>query len=139
MTIDIKGLWDFFICHVREDKGTASSLAETLNSKGLKVWYSDYCVKSGDNLTATIDYGLSRSHMGLVILSPEFLNQRWPQEQLNQLATREMGGKKLIVPIWHKISFRDVFDRSPVLADVVAISTSKGLDYAVQRIMDTVR
>jgi hypothetical protein len=139
MTIETTGAWDFFICHVREDKGTASSLAEALNTKGLKVWYSDYCVKLGDNLTATINYGLSRSRLGLVILSPEFLNQRWPQGQLNELATREVSGKKLILPIWHKISFRDVFDYSPVLADVVGISTSKGLDYAVQRIIDTAR
>jgi hypothetical protein len=139
MTNDTNVAWDFFICHVREDKETAQSLADALNSKGLKVWYADYCVKLGDHLPATVDYGLSRSRMGIVILSPEFLQQSWAQQELNDLAMREVNGKKVILPVWHKISFRDVFEFSPVLADVVAISTSKGLDYAVQRLMDTAR
>jgi hypothetical protein len=136
MTTDTQVTWDFFVCHVTADKETASSLAEALNSKGLKVWHADYCLKLGDSLTAAVEFGLSRSRMGIVILSPEFLQQCWPQPVLNDLATREVNGKRAIVPIWHKVSFRDVFDYSPVLADAVAISTSKGLEYAVQRIMD---
>jgi len=75
--------------------------------------------------------------MGIVIVSPQFLQQCWPVQELNALASREVNGKKVILPVWHKVSFRDVFDYSPVLADTVAISTSKGLDYTVQRIMDS--
>jgi TIR domain len=139
MTTDTKETWDFFICHILQDREIARSLADALNAKDLRVWYADYSLKVGDPLTALLDFGLSRSRLGIVIVSPQFLQQCWPAQELNALASREVNGKKTIVPVWHKVSFRDVFDYSPVLADTVAISTTKGLDYAVQRIMDSAR
>jgi TIR domain len=139
LTTDTKETWDFFICHILPDREIARSLTDALNAKGLRVWYADYSLKVGDPLTALLDFGLSRSRMGIVIVSPQFLQQCWPAQELNALASREVNGKKVILPVWHKVSFRDVFDYSPVLADTVAISTSKGLDYAVQRIMDSAR
>lgn len=77
--------------------------------------------------------------MGIVIVSSQFLQQRWPAEELNGLASREVDGKKVILPVWHKVSFRDVFEYSPVLAGTVAISTNKGFDYAVQRIVEAAK
>ena len=129
--------WDFFICYGVEDKEEiARPLADALNAKGLLVWYVDYSLKCGDNLGQYIDYGLSRSRFGVVILSVNFFKKQWPQEALNDLATREADGKKVILPVWHRVGFREVYDCSPVLADRVAISTDKGLDYVVQRIVE---
>jgi hypothetical protein len=70
-----------------------------------------------------------------VILSKQFLEMRWPQNELNDLAVREVDGKKRIL-LWYKVGFRDVCDSSPILADRVAISTEKGLEYAVKRLWD---
>jgi hypothetical protein len=132
--------WDFFICHANEDKEElARPLADALNAKGLIVWYADYSVKAGDNLIKSIDYGLARSRFGIIIISGLFLKKQWTQEALNDLATREVGGKKAILPIWHKVGFQEVFGYSPVLADRVAISTDKGLAYVVQRILDVAK
>jgi hypothetical protein len=128
--------WDFFIAHVSEDKEEiARPLADRLNSRGLMVWYADYSLKPGSNLRELIDYGLARSRYGIVILSPHFLEKNWTQEELNALATREVNGKKVVLPVWHKIGFRQVFDYSPVLADRIAVSTDNGLDYVVQRML----
>jgi hypothetical protein len=128
--------WDFFISHVSEDKEEiARPLAEGLNSSGLMVWYLDYSLKLGSNLRESIDYGLARSRLGIVIVSKHFLEKQWPREELNDLATREVNGKKVILPVWHKIGFRHVFECSPVLADRVAISTDKGLEYVIQRML----
>jgi hypothetical protein len=82
---------------------------------------------------------LARSRFGIVILSKQFLEMRWTQIELNDLATREMNSKKVILPVWDKVGFRDVYDYSPVLADRVAISTEKGLEYAVQRLWDVAK
>ena len=129
-------LWDFFISHVSEDKEEiARPLADRLNSRGLMAWYVDYSLKLGSNLRESIDYGLARSRFGIVIVSKHFLEKQWPREELNDLATREVNGKKVILPVWHKIGFRDVFECSPVLADRVAISTDRGLEYVVQRLL----
>lgn len=129
-------LWDFFISHVSEDKEEiARPLADRLNARGLMVWYADYSLKLGSNLRESIDYGLARSRLGIVILSSHFLEKHWPQEELNKLAAREVNGKKVILPVWHKVGFRQVFEYSPVLADRVAVSTDKGLEYVVQRML----
>jgi TIR domain-containing protein len=66
--------WDFFISHVSEDKEEiARPLADGLNARGLMVWYVDYSLKLGSNLRESIDYGLARSRLGIVILSSQFL------------------------------------------------------------------
>jgi TIR domain len=128
--------WDFFISHVSEDKEeVARPLADRLNARGLMVWYADYSLKLGSKLRESIDYGLARSRLGIVILSSHFLEKHWSQEELNHLATREVNGKKVIFPVWHGVGFRQVFEYSPVLADRVAISTDKGLEYVVQRML----
>jgi hypothetical protein len=74
-----------------------------------------------------------------VILSNHFFEKQWPREELNHLATREVIGKKVILPVWHKVGFQEVFGYSPVLADRVAISADKGLAYVVQRIAEAVK
>ena len=73
-----------------------------------------------------------------MIVTLHFLEKNWPQEELNELATREVNGRKLILPVWHNVGFRQVFDYSPVLADRIAVSTDKGLDYVVQRMLKAV-
>jgi hypothetical protein len=130
--------WDFFISHVSEDKEEiVRPLADALNARGLMVWYLDYSLKQGSNLRESIDYGLARSRFAIVILSSHFLGKRWPEEELNDLATREVNGKKIILPVWHKVGFQEVLECSPILADRVAVSTDKGLEYVVQRMLKT--
>jgi len=86
-------------------------------------------------LRESIDYGLARSRFGIVIVSNRFLEKHWPEDELNDLATREVNGRKVILPVWHKIGFQQVLEYSPVLADRVAVTTDKGLDYVVQRML----
>ena len=128
--------WDFFISHASEDKEEiARPLADRLNSRGLMVWYVDYSLKLGSNLRESIDYGLARSRFGILIVSSHFLEEHWPEEELNELATREVNGQKVILPVWHKVGFQQILEYSPVLADRVGITTEKGLDYVVQRML----
>ena len=128
--------WDFFIAHVSEDKEEiARPLAERLNSRGLMAWYIDYSLKQGSNLRESTDYGLAHSRFGIVIISIHFLEKRWPQKELDDLATREVNGRKVILPVWHGIGFRDLHEHSPVLAERAAISTDRGLEYVIQRML----
>jgi hypothetical protein len=132
--------WDFFISYAAEDKEEiARPLADALNATGLKVWYSDYALKLGDNLLKSIDHGLVRARLGIVILSNHFFQKQWSHEELNHLAIREVSGKKAILPVWYKVGFQEVSGYSPMLADRVAISTDKGLEYVVQRIEEAAK
>lgn len=135
-----KKKWDLFFLHAREDaRDVAKPLCDALNATGTICWYLDYALKPGDNIRASIDYGLSRSRYGVVIVSKPFLEKRWTQEELNDLATREVHGKKVILPVWHNVGFQEICDYSPVLAERVAISTEKGFDFAVKRIIDAAK
>ncbi|HTV23061.1 MAG TPA: toll/interleukin-1 receptor domain-containing protein [Polyangiaceae bacterium] len=117
--------WDLFISHASEDKAAfVAPLAKALTAFGVNVWYDDYALKFGDSLSRSIDAGLARSNFGVVVLSPAFIAKRWPEYELRGLTSREMLGKKVILPLWHNVEFADVVAFSPTLADKVAVKTS---------------
>lgn len=117
--------YDLFISHASEDKDDfVRPLAEELERIGVKVWYDEFTLKVGDSLRRSIDKGLSQSKFGVVVLSSSFFNKNWTQYELDGLVAREMEGKKVILPIWHKVSKSEVMKYSPSLADKVAINSS---------------
>lgn len=134
-------LYDVFICHASEDKETVvRPLAERLEREHLHVWYDEFTLKLGDSLRRSIDIGLARSRYGIVVLSPAFFKKPWPQRELDGLVARETSGSaRLILPIWHRITKRRLLQFSPTLADVVGVSTRRGLDAIVQEILRVVR
>jgi len=133
---DVDEEWDVFISHASEDKDEiARPLAEALRAKELRVWYDESSLKLGDSLRQSIDKGLGRSRFGVVIISPRFFEKHWPQQELNGLVTREINAKKVILPVWHGVTFDDVRRYSVTLADRVAIQTSKGLAVVVETIL----
>ena len=124
--------YDVFISHATEDKDAiVRPLAESLVSQGLRVWYDEFELRIGDSLRRKIDSGLARSRFGVVVVSHSFLAKNWPQYELDGLVTREMTGKQMILPLWHKITKQEVIDYSPSLADKVARSTS---DFTISEI-----
>jgi hypothetical protein len=131
--------WDVFISHASEDKDLVRPLAMSLRGKGISVWFDEFSLKMGDSLRASIDYGLANSRYGVVVISKDFFAKHWPVQELNGLATREVGGKKVILPIWHKVDFEQVRASSPMLADKVAISSDLGLDRLVEDIIKVIQ
>ncbi|MGB9235308.1 MAG: toll/interleukin-1 receptor domain-containing protein [Terriglobales bacterium] len=128
--------WDVFISHATEDKQElVRPLAQALQSKGVAVWYDEFSLKLGDSLRASIDYGLANSRFGVVVLSRHFFAKHWPVQELNGLATREVGGNKVILPIWHKVNFEEVREFSPTLADKLASTSGVGVDKLVEGIL----
>lgn len=127
--------WDFFVSHASEDKDSiAGPLANALKNEGFRVWYDQFSLTLGDSLRRSIDKGLSKSKFGIVILSPDFFNKEWPQKELDGLTAREIAGVKVILPVWHNVSQKDILNYSPILADKLGVSTSKGIDSVVLEI-----
>jgi TIR domain len=121
--------WDVFISHASEDKGDlVRPLADALVARGLSVWYDEFSLKLGDSLRGSIDFGLANSRYGVVVLSKDFFAKRWPVEELNGLKSKEVGGRKVILPIWHKVTYEQVVAVSPMLADKLAIVSDVGID-----------
>jgi hypothetical protein len=131
--------WDAFISYASEDRvGVAQPLAEALTSVGLRVWFDQTELRVGDSLRERIDDGLARSLFGIVILSPAFFGKHYPTRELNGLAQREIGGEKVILPVWHDVTDAEVRQFSPPLADRIAARWDEGLDTVVAKLFAVV-
>lgn len=131
--------WDVFISHASEDKEEfVRELANTLTTRGLKVWYDEFTLRLGDSLRRSIDNGLSNSRFGIVVLSQNFFSKEWPQKELDGLVAKEESSEKFILPVWHKVTKKDVSNFSPILADRVAVSSGKGMEHVVNEILNVV-
>lgn len=131
--------YDLFICHASEDKDIVKPLVNRLEEKGFRVWYDEYVIKLGDSLRRTIDKGLASSRFGIVILSPHFFKKEWPQKELDALAEKEINGEKVILPIWHNITKKEVAQKSPLLATLYAAKTEDGLEQVVNMIIKAIQ
>lgn len=116
---------DVFISHASEDKDAfVRPLANALIAEGLNVWYDEMTLRIGDSLRQKIDRGLANSRVGLVVLSPSFIDKGWTNYELDGIVTRTVSGEQVLLPIWHNITKQQVVDFSPSLADKVARSTA---------------
>ncbi len=129
--------WDVFISHASEDKTDfVRPLAEALRTSGLNVWLDETTLKIGDRLRESIDHGLSRSRYGVVVLSKHFFEKHWPREELEGLSTKEVGGVKVILPVWHNITHAEVSERSPTLAGRLAAQSQHGMERVVKQLRE---
>ena len=128
--------YDAFISHASEDKDEiVRPLASMLREYGFRVWYDEFTLAVGDSLRKSIDRGLVNSRYGIVVLSQAFFRKNWPEYELNSLIAKEVDGKKVVLPIWHGVSKKDIMTYSLMLADKVAINTDeKPLEEIVRRL-----
>ena len=132
--------WDVFLSHASEDKEDfARPLAQGLRERGLKVWFDEFTLAVGDSLRRSIDRGLAHSRFGVVVISSAFLRKEWPQKELDGLVAREVGGVKVILPVWHKINADQIRRCSPTLADRLAASSESGLDQVISDLVRAIR
>ena len=67
---------DIFLCHAWDDRATsAKELHDLLESRGVKVWFSEKDVLLGTPLMREIDKGLAQSRVGIVLVTPAFLTR----------------------------------------------------------------
>jgi hypothetical protein len=119
------GHWDAFVSHAWEDKETfVRPLVEALGRLGVSLWYDEVSLRLGDSLSGSIDVGIAKSRNGIVVVSPAFLQKRWPAAELHALMTRRVEDRLRLLPIWHNVGKAEVAAFSPLLADLVALQTS---------------
>lgn len=91
----------------------------------------------GDSLSESIDAGLAESRFGVIVISKHFLGKPWPKRELRGLVSRELAfGGKVLLPVRHEIAKEDLMAISPPLADVLAVSTSRGIGRVTEKILE---
>lgn len=117
---------DVFVCHASEDKRFVGALVRALKKANIRVWYDEDLLQWGDGLRSSIDRGLANSKYGIVVFSKAFLKKKhWTEHELNGLFAKERNGRKVILPIWHKITDRELLRYSPAFADRIAKITKR--------------
>jgi len=69
--------YDVFLSHNAKDKPRVRRLAERLKQAGLRVWFDDWNVRSGDIIALKVDEGLEQSRVLLLCISPNALASGW--------------------------------------------------------------
>lgn len=119
-------LRDVFLCHAWDDRqGAAKELHDLLETRGVKVWFSEKDVALGTPLLREIDKGLAKSRVGIVLVTPALL-RRLPNEGIaDKELSALLAGEKL-VPIVHDTTYEALRDVSPLLASRSGLSTAEG-------------
>lgn len=120
---ELPDLRDVFLCHAWDDrKGAAKELYDILKAKGVTVWFSEKDVPLGSPLLREIDKGLANSRMGIVLVTPSFLN-RIKGEGIADKELSALLARDLLVPIVHNTTFEDLREVSPLLGSRSGLST----------------
>lgn len=118
-------LRDVFLCHAWDDrKDVAKDLHDQLESKGVSVWFSEKDVALGSPLLREIDKGLAKSRVGIVLVTPSFLN-RVKGEGISDKELSALLARDLLVPIVHNTTFEALREVSPLLGSRSGLNTSE--------------
>jgi len=133
--------WDVFISHASEDKESfVKALAKSLSEIGVNVWYDEFSLKIGDSLSKKIDEGLIHSKYGIIVISKNFISKNWTDYELRSLLSKEIGFKKVILPIWHDVSYDEVKNYSLFLADKFALKSDNGVNSdLIMKLLEVIR
>ncbi|WP_310885335.1 toll/interleukin-1 receptor domain-containing protein [Bradyrhizobium brasilense] len=118
-------LRDVFLCHAWDDRqGAAKELHDLLESRGVKVWFSEKDVSLGVPLLRAIDKGLANSRIGIVLVTPSLLRRL----QAEGIADKELSAllaRERLVPVVHQTTYEALREVSPLLASRTGLSTAE--------------
>jgi hypothetical protein len=118
-------LWDVFLCHAWDDrKVIAKELHDELVSRNVSVWFSEKDVLPGSMLLRESDKGLANSRVGIVLVTPAFLN-RLKGEGIADKELSALLARDLLVPIVHDTTYENLRDISPLLGSRSGFSTAE--------------
>ena len=136
--------YDVFVSHAWEDKEDfVDEFVDELRALSLKVWYDTSEIKWGDSMRKRIDEGLRRSRFGIAVLSPNYIKEGkyWTKAELDGLFQLDSNGGKVLLPIWHHLTKKEVMEYSPLIASKLAMNTSfmtpKEIAYELKKLLSS--
>jgi len=102
----------------------AKHLHDLLVTAGVKVWFSEKDLSLGVPMMRAIDKGLLNSRIGLVLVTPAFLD-RIPKEGIADKELSVLLARNQLVPIVHNTTYDALRNVSPMLASRSGLDTSE--------------
>ncbi len=117
--------YDMFLCHAWDDrKEAAKDLYDKLTARGINVWFSEKDLQLGTNMLREIDKGLSKSRVGLVLVTPALLT-KIEEEGVAEKELSALLAKDRLIPIVHNTTYDALRDISPLLGSRSGLDTSE--------------
>lgn len=130
---------DVFVCHASEDKEKiVKPIVEGFSKAGITCWYDNAEIRWGDSITAKVNEGLRISQYVMVILSPAFIEKKWPQREFNAALNIESSeGEVKVLPLLVGTAKEksDILKMYPLLNDKRYLSW----DGKIHNIIDAIR
>jgi len=118
-------LRDVFLCHAWDDRqGVAKELHDLLESRGVRVWFSEKDVGLGVPLLRAIDRGLANSKVGIVLVTPALL-RRLAAEGIADKELSALLARERLVPVVHGTTYDALREVSPLLASRSGLNTAE--------------
>ena len=117
--------YDVFISHANKDKADiVDELYQSIEKLGVSIFYDKKSLEWGDNWKDKILNGVKKAEFAIIVISENFFDREWTEKELNEFLRRQnRNGQKLILPILHNISFGDLMEKYPSVADIQAIES----------------
>ncbi len=81
--------YDVFLSHSSEDQEVVRILAERLRKNGLRVWFDDWVIRTGDSIPQKVDEGLERSRVLVLCMSAHAFGTDWAQLEAGTFRFRD--------------------------------------------------
>lgn len=121
----VPDLRDIFLCHAWDDRqGAAKELHDLLESRGVRVWFSEKDVGLGLPLLRAIDKGLANSKVGIVLVTPALL-RRLAAEGIADKELSALLARERLVPVVHGTTYEALREVSPLLASRSGLNTAE--------------
>ena len=119
--------YDVFISHANKDKEELiEELYQSLNKMGIKIFYDKESLEWGDNWKQRILDGTQKAEFAIIVISENFFDREWTEKELREFLNRQnRNGQKLILPILHNISVKQLQEKYPSIADIQAINSQE--------------
>lgn len=127
ITVADESEYDVFVSHAWEDKESfVDEFVTALRDRNIRVWYDKTQMKWGDSMRQKIDDGLKKSRFGVAVLSPDYIadGKYWTKAELDGLFQLESINGKVLLPIWHNLTKKQIIEFSPIMASKLAMNTA---------------
>jgi hypothetical protein len=87
-----------FLSHASEDKKSiVEPLFEYLQNKEISVWLDKYEIDYGENIYQKVSEGIDNAEVAIFVITENFLNKKWPKEELSALSHLIFNNKSLVI------------------------------------------
>lgn len=124
------------IAYALNDRQPVSDyIIKPLQEEGITVWDYNRDIKLGDSMILSIRKALVEADYGLVVLSPNLIEEKWSVEIFKSLFSLDAASHKKLLPVWYGIDYQSVLEQYPHMLDRKAVLARHGWKEVIRQLM----